>query len=182
MTQLARLCAAALIAILPACSAQTASHPKRSEPKPEPTAPELFEFIRGSLLTLSPDDGINDNIEVTFNWTSNVMTITQPTGHCDLFLNALNTTNVVWDVFDPSDAHQTRDKLVRVTLVSVSGTKARTCYDKMNNVDSSVPPNRVRLLFSFTKADGVPGFQDKMTKALKKLIVLSGGAPESKLF
>ena len=110
------------------------------------------------------------------------MTITQPTGHCDFFLNALNTTNVVWDVFDPSDAHQTRDKLVRVTLVSVSGTKARTCYDKMNNVDSSVPPNRVRLLFSFTKADGVPGFQDKMTKALKKLIVLSGGAPESKLF
>jgi hypothetical protein len=52
----------------------------------------------------------------------------------------------------------------------------------MNNVDSSVPTNRARLLFSFTKADKVPGFQDKMTKALKKLIVLSGGAPENKLF
>src|ERR1019366_1123639 len=89
MTQLARICAAALIAILPACSAQTANHKSKPAPKPEPTAPELFEFIRGSLLTLSPDDGINDNIEVTFNWTSNVMTITQPTGHCDLFLNAL---------------------------------------------------------------------------------------------
>ncbi|HEV2486895.1 MAG TPA: hypothetical protein VGT08_15310 [Terracidiphilus sp.] len=182
MTQLARICAAALIAILPACSAQTANHKKRPDPKPEPTAPELFEYIRGSLLTLSPDDGINDNLEVTFNWTTNVMTIAQPSGHCDHFLNALNTNNVVWDVFDPSDAHQTRDKLVRVTLVSVSGTKARVCYDKMNNVDSSVPTNRVRLLFSITKAEGVPGFQDKMTKALKKLIVLSGGAPENKLF
>ena len=182
MTQLARICAAALIAILPACSAQTANHKKRPDPKPEPTAPELFEYIRGALLTLSADDGINDNQEVTFNWTTNVMTITQPTGHCDHFLNALNTNNVVWDVFDPSDAHQTRDKLVRVTLVSVSGTTARTCYDKMNHVDASVPTNRIRLLFSFTKADQVPDFQDKMTKALKKLIVLSGGTPEYKLF
>src|ERR1035437_2962822 len=146
MTQLARLCAAALIAILPACSAQTSSHPKRSEPKPEPTAPELFEFIRGSLLTLSPDDGINDNIEVTFNWTSNVMTITQPTGHCDLFLNALNTTNVVWDVFDPSDAHPTRDKLVRVTLVSVSGTGASTCYDKRSEEHTSELQSRQYLV------------------------------------
>ncbi len=69
-------------------------------------------------------------------------------------------------------------KLVRLTLVSVSGKPARTCYDKANRVDESVPANRIRLLFSYSKADQWTSFQDKLTKALKKLIVLSGGAPE----
>ncbi len=87
------------------------------------------------------------------------MTIAQPGGHCDLFLNALNTNDVAWDMFDPSDAHETRDKLLRLTLVSVSSTKARTCYDKENEVDDSVPTNRARLLFSYTKADQWPNFQ-----------------------
>jgi hypothetical protein len=56
--------AAVLIAILPGCSAQTATHKKKAPPKPEPTAQELFEYIRGALLSLSPEDGINDNLEV----------------------------------------------------------------------------------------------------------------------
>jgi hypothetical protein len=33
MTQLARICAAALIAILPVCSAQTANHKSKPAPK-----------------------------------------------------------------------------------------------------------------------------------------------------
>jgi hypothetical protein len=182
MKQFARICAAALVVILPACSAQTASHKKRPAPKPEATAPESFEYVRSALLLLTPDDGINDNVSVTFNWTTNVMTIAQPGGHCDLFMNALDTNNVAWDVFDPSDANYTRDKLLRLTLVSVSGTTARTCYDKMNRVDSTVPANRVRLLFSLSKADQWPNFQTKITKALKRLIVLSGGASPNDLF
>jgi hypothetical protein len=182
MRQLAHICAAALIAVLPACAAQTASHKARPEPKVNATAPELFEYVRSALLLLTPDDGINDNLEVTFNWNTNVMTIAQPGGHCDLFMNALNTNDVAWDMFDPSDAHETRDKLLRLTLVSVSSTKARTCYDKENEVDDSVPTNRVRLLFSYTKADQWPNFQTKLAKALKRLIVLSGGTPEKTLF
>jgi hypothetical protein len=69
-----------------------------------------------------------------------------------------------------------------LTLVSVSSTKARTCYDKENEVDDSVPTNRVRLLFSYTKADQWPNFQTKLAKSLKRLIVLSGGTPEKTLF
>jgi hypothetical protein len=178
MTQLARICGAALIAILPACSAQTANHRKKPEPKPEPTAQELFEYIRGALLSLSPEDGINDNLEVMFNLTSSVLTVTQPGGHCDQFLNSLNANDAVWDEFDASDAHQTRDKLLRLSLVSVSGKTARTCYDKANHVDASIAENRVRLLFSQTKAEQWPDFQKKTTTAVKKLIVLSGGALE----
>ncbi len=68
MRQLAHICAAALIAVLPACAAQTASHKARPEPKANATAPELFEYVRSALLLLTPDDGINDNLEVTFNW------------------------------------------------------------------------------------------------------------------
>jgi hypothetical protein len=186
MKQLARrtniVIATALIAILPVCSAQTASHKTKPVPKPPPTAPELFEYIRSALLLLSPDDGINDNVEVTFNPASSVLTVTQPGGHCDQFLNALNANNVAWDIFDPSDSHQTREKLLRLTLVSVSGKTARTCYDKSNHVDPEVTTNRVRLLFSQTKVDEWPNFQYKMAKAIKALIVLSGGVPENDIF
>ena len=60
--------AAVLLGILPACSAQTATHKERGLPQtPEPTAPELFEYIRGALLSLSPQDGINDNVDVTYD-------------------------------------------------------------------------------------------------------------------
>jgi len=174
--------AAVVIAILPACSAQTATHKKKPVPKPEPTAPELFEYIRGALLSLSPEDEINDNIEVTFDAATGVLTVKQPGGHCDDFFGALNANEIVWDDFDPSDSRNTRERLVRVTLVSVSGKTARTCYDKANNVDSTVPNNRVRLMFSYVKADQRPNFQEKMTKAIKKLIELSGGATEKDLF
>ncbi len=179
---IAALIAAALIAALPACIAQTSTRKAGTEPKPGATAPELFEYVRSALLLLTPDDGVNDNQEVTFNWTTNVMSIVQPSGHCDLYMNALNSNDVAWDVFDPSDSHETREKLVRLTLVSVSGTKARTCYDKAGRVDESVPTNRIRLLFSYSKADQWPGFQPKLTKTLKRLIVLCGGTPEVKLF
>ena len=176
------LLVAMLIAVLPACSAQSANHRSRPEPKPDATAPELFEYVRSALLLLSPDDGINDNLEVSYDWNKNVMTIAQPGGHCDLYLNALNINDVAWDVFDPSDTHQTRDKLLRLTLVSVSNTKARTCYDKANIEDDTVPTNRVRLLFSYSKADQWPGFQAKLAKALEHLVVLTGGAPPRDLF
>lgn len=164
------------------CSAQSDNHRSRPEPKQDATAAELFEYVRSALLLLSPDDGFNDNLEVTYDWNKNVMTISQPGGHCDLYLNALNTNDVAWDIFDPSDSHETRDKLVRLTMVSISNTKARTCYDKMGTEDDSVPTNRIRLLFSYTKADQWPGFQAKLAKALKHLIVMTGGTPPKDLF
>ena len=190
MTQSARFRAASLaaalavlaIVLLPACSAQTATHKKKVPPKPEPTAPELFEYIRGALLSLSPEDGINDNLDVTFDVAKGVLTVKQPGGHCDEFFGSLNANDVVWDDFDPSDSRNSRERLVRVTMVSVSGKTARTCYDKANQVDSTDPTNRVRLLFSYAKADTRPKFQDTMTKAIKKLIALTGGAPEHTLF
>ncbi len=163
-------------------SAQTASRARKAPPKPEPTAPELFEYIRGALLSLSPEDGINDNLEVKYDLATSTMTVTQPGGHCDEFFGSLNANQVVWDDFDPSDSRNTRERLVRVTLVSVSGKTARTCYDKANNVDGTAPNNRVRLLFSYVKADQRPKFQERMTKAIRKLIALSGGAPEQDLF
>src|SRR5208337_2066444 len=102
--------------------------------------------------------------------------------HCDEFLGALNANAAVWDVFDPSDPHQEREKLLRLTLVSVSGKAARTCYDKDNHLDPAMVANRARLLFSLSDAEGAPKFQETMIKAVKKLIVLCGGAPEKALF
>jgi hypothetical protein len=182
MRQMARICAVVLIAVLPACTAQTSTRRSRSEPKPTATAPELFEYVRSALLLLSPDDGINDNREVTMDWTTHVMTITQPGGRCDIFMSALNSNEVSWDIFDPSDANQTRGDLVRLTMISISGTRARTCYDKTGLEDTSVPTNRVRFLFSYSKANQWTGFQAKFSKAMKKLVVLCGGMPEVQLF
>jgi hypothetical protein len=140
MKHLARICAATLLVILPVCLAQATHHKKKPDPKPEPTAPELSAFVRGELLSLSPDDRINDNLEVTLDSTSTVLTVTQPDGHCDLFLNALDANTVVWDIFDATDSFQSREKLLRLTVVSVSGKTARTCYDRQSRHKSSPIP------------------------------------------
>lgn len=182
MTPLARMTAAVLIALLPACSAQTAAHAKRPAPKPPPTAPELFQYIRSALLLLSPDDGVDDNLEVTYDPATSILAIRQPGGHCDQFLNAVDANNVAWDLYDPSDETHPRERLLRLNLVSISGKKARICYDKQNHVDESIPDNRVRLLFNLTKAEQWPEFQKKLTKAVKSLVVLSGGAPAQDIF
>ena len=165
------------------CPAQTATHKKAATtPKPEPTEPELVEYIRGALLSLSPNDGINDNVDVRYDDTTKVLTMTTPSGHCDVFLASLNPNNVVWDTFDPSDSDRQREKLVRLTMVSVLGKTARTCYDRLDHVDTTLTANRARFLFSEAKTDDVPDFQGKMSKAIKKLIVLDGGAPEKDIF
>lgn len=182
MTHRARILAAALIAILPVCSAQTRNHKKAPDPKPLPTVPELFQYIRGSLLSYSPNDGINDNVEVTINSTATVLTITAPSGHCDVSLSALDSNTLVWDVFDPSDPVQARDRLLRLTAVSVPGKSARTCYDKQGRVDANMVANRARLLFSLAMTENLPKFEENMSKAFKQLIVFSGGAPERSLF
>ena len=51
-----------------------------------------------------------------------------------------------------------------------------------STIDSSIAPNRARLLFSLTKANAVPNFTVNMGKALKKLVTLAGGAPEKDIF
>jgi len=160
MPQSIRLCAFSLLLLIPLCSAQTTTRKKTTPPKPEPTESDLVEYIRGALLSLSPGDGINDNLDV----------------------RALNPNNAVWDVFDPSDSERQREKLVRLTMVSVTGKTARTCYDKLDHVDTTLIGNRARFLFSQPKTDDVPDFQGKMTKALKKLIALTGGAEEKEIF
>lgn len=183
MMRSARMGAIPLLFLASLSWAQTASHKKAAPPpKPEPTESDLVEYIRGALLSLSPSDGINDNLDVRYDETNKVLTVTTPAGHCDLFLGGLNPNNAVWDLFDPSDSDRQRERLIRLTMVSVSGKSARTCYDKLDHVDTTLIGNRARLLFSEAKADDVPDFHDKMTKAMKKLIVLDGGAPEKDIF
>jgi hypothetical protein len=182
MRQRRFICAFALIVLLPICSAQAPAHKSKLTPKPEPTTQDLFEFVRGSLLAYGPDDGINDNLEVTLDSTANIMTVKQPDGHCDQFLNALDANTLVWDVFDASDSQRTREQMLRLTVISVSGKNARTCYDNMNRVDSKVPSNRARFLFSLSKTDQMVDFKSRTAKAMKKLIAASGGAPEKNLF
>jgi hypothetical protein len=154
---------------------------KKAAPKPEPTQQELFDYIRGKLLSLSPADGINDNLEVAFDPATSVLSITQPDGRCDIFLASIDTNSALWEEIDPSETYHQRPEILRLTMNSLSGKTARTCYDNHNKIDKSNAANRARLLFSRAKAEAVPGFTEKMGKALKKLVLQCGGAPEKEL-
>jgi hypothetical protein len=183
MTRWIRIYSAALLIVLPLCQAQTARAKKAAAPqKPEPTEAELVEYVRGALLSLSPSDGINDNLEIRYDEARKILTVIGPSGHCDEFIEALNPNNLVWDVFDPSDSDRQREKLLRLTMVSVIGKNARTCYDKEDHVALDVLGNRARFLFSQSKAEDTPDFEEKMSKAFKKLIEFAGGETEKELF
>ncbi|MBS1804023.1 MAG: hypothetical protein JST28_11695 [Acidobacteria bacterium] len=174
---------AAAVWTAPACIAQSSTkHAKKAAPVKEPTSAELFAYMRGVLLQYSADDGVNDNLEVAIDPTATVLTIRQPDGHCDIFLSALDANTISWDVYDATDSMQTRAPLARLTVVSVAGKKARTCYDVENNIDPAPTATRARILFSWEKIPEGSGFQSKFTKAFKKLITQSGGAAEASLF
>ena len=179
MKFLATLCAVALVAAIPLAGAQSTHHKKA---KPAPNAPELAEYIRGQMLALSPDDGYNDNQEVSFDAGSKVMTVKQPDGRCEIYFANLDANTIVWDVFDASDSNDTREKLLRATIIGLSGKPARVCYDKQNHPVASIPDNRARLLFAQYKTTQNPDFAYQMTKALQALIALDGGLPAQKLF
>jgi hypothetical protein len=174
-----------MLALVPvAALAQSQSTKKKtvSKPKPEPTPTELFEYVRGALLAYSPDDRVNDNLEVSIDPTKTVITVKQPDGHCDIFLSALDANTISWDVYDATDSSQTRAPLARMTVVSAAGKTARTCYDMDNNVDQAIPSTRARFLFSWDRIPESSGLQTKMTRAMKKLIKLSGGYAEKDIF
>ncbi len=166
----------------PAKAVKPAIHAKAVDPLLDATQQDLVDYLHGKLIALSPSDGINDNLEVKFDLSTSTLTVLQPGSHCDQFLNALDTNNMSWDIFDPSDAHNSREALLRLTVTSVRGKTARACFGEKGQPAEGVSTNRVRLLFSLAKSEQIPGFQNKMTKVVKKLIVLSGGAQEKELF
>jgi len=155
---------------------------KKNAPEHEPTSAELFAYIHGSMLAYSPEDRVNDNLEISIDPTATVLTITQPDGHCDIILNALDANTIVWDVYDASDSMQTRSPMARLTVNAIAGKKARTCYDTDNNVDPSISSSRARILFSWNMIPDGSGFQAKFTKAFKKLIKQSGGMTEKDIY
>lgn len=175
-------CAVLLALAAVPCLAQSQITKKSSAAKPEPTSDELFEYIRGALLAYSADDRVNDNLEVSIDPTYTILTIKQPDGHCDIFLSALDANTISWDVYDASDSAETRAPLARMTVISRAGKKARTCYDNDNNVDQTIATTYARILFSWDKIPASSGLQSKMTRAMKKLIKLSGGYAEKDLF
>ena len=199
LPRLASICASAVLVWLTACYAeptqpgQTAlpvqdartfqsAHSGKKSAKPEPSQQELADYLRAQLLALSPNDGLNDNLEVAFDPATSVLSITQPDGRCDIFLSAIDANSLIWQVVDPSEPYHTRDKVLRVTLTSLSGKKARTCYDSHSQVDTNMAANHARLLFSQTKSSAVPDFTTTMGKAIKKLVVLAGGNGEKEIF
>ena len=177
----AGICAVALLTALYPCAGQSSTQ-KKTPPLHEPTSAELFDYIHGAMLAYSPEDRVNDNLDILIDPTATVLTIKQPDGHCDIFLSALDANTIVWDVYDASDSMQTRAPLARLTVEAVAGKRARLCYDTENNADPSIPSSRARILFSWDAIPDGSGFQTKFTKAFKKLIKQSGGMAEKNIF
>lgn len=164
-------------------STQPATKPKlvqhtKAAPTPEPTQADLYNYVRGKLLSLSPSDGINDNQEVAFDPATSVLSITQPDGRCEISLGAIDANTAIWEVYDPSDNLTQRENVLRLTFTSLSGKRARVCYDTHNQVNTNLAGNRARFLFSQRKASAVPDFTGKMGKAMKKLVLLAGGSAD----
>jgi hypothetical protein len=174
------LAAVLTIAVWPCCAQTNA--PKKKLPVHEPNSAELFAYMHGVLLAYSPEDGVNDNLEISIDPTATILTIKQPDGHCDIFLSALDANTIVWDVYDATDSMQSRPPLARLTVDAIAGKKARTCYDPENNLDPSISTTRARILFSWESIPDGSGFQAKFTRALKKLIKISGGMSEKDIF
>lgn len=167
---------------LPAAPAKAKKAAKAEAVEEAPTQLELVEYLRGKLLTLSPSDGFNDNAEVRFNAATGTLTVVQPISRCDLYLGALDASNITWDTFDPSDDQNERPPLLRLTAASVSGKKARSCFDVRGLPEDGTSTNRARLLFSLAKAEEIAGFKQKMAKTMKALILLSGGVEGKEFF
>jgi len=147
-----------------ACVAQNAP-PKRRLRQPLPRSRSYFSTSAARSYLLSPDDGINDNVEVTFNPATSVLTVTQPSGHCDEFLNALDAQNAVWDQFDPSDAQQTRRKSWSDSRwFRWPANQPVSATTRQTRLTPAFRGNRVRLLFSFSKAEQWPLFQEKFSR------------------
>src|SRR5215469_6163513 len=174
--------AAVLVMAVLSAAAHAQTQKKKADPKPQVTAQDLYAYIRGSLLAYSPDDHVNDNLEVSLDPTATVLTIKQPDGHCDVFLGALDANTLVWDVYDASDSMTSRQPLLRLSVVSAPGKSARICYDTDDRVDSTIPANRARFLFLLAKIPDQIPFQIKVSKAMKKLIAQTGGSPEKDIF
>ncbi len=172
MIRLAGVCVAMLTVVLPACYAQIAE-PAGKGTRPELTQRELVGYVREQLVALSPSDGINDNVKVSFAQATSVLSIFLPNGRCDIYLKALDTDSAAWELFDPSEPGQTREQLLRLTFNAENGKKARTCYDSHHSVDTSFSQDHVRFLFSQTKANAVPNFSEAMENAIKKLVALA---------
>ena len=79
-------------------------------------------------------------------------------------------------------SHELRSPLARLTVDAIAGKRARTCYDAENNLDTSIPSSRARILFSWAMIPDGSGFQAKFTKALKKLIKQSGGMTDKDIY
>ncbi|MGB9408194.1 MAG: hypothetical protein WCA89_11700, partial [Terracidiphilus sp.] len=93
----------------PPKAVKPAIHAKAADPLLDATQQDLVDYLHGKLIALSPSDGINDNLEVKFDPSTSTLTVLQPGSHCDQFLSSLDTNNMSWDIFDPSDAHNSRE-------------------------------------------------------------------------
>ena len=107
-----------------ATEAKARVSPRKAEPKPPPSREELFEYVRGRLLSLSTSDGINDNLEVAYNPDISTLTVTQPDGRCDIFLNSIDNNSAVWEIIDPSETNRPHAEVLRLTVNSISGKRA----------------------------------------------------------
>ena len=89
----AGICAAALAMVV--CLALLRPVPtRRATPSHEPTSAELFDYLHGALLAYSPEDRVNDNLDITIDPTATILTIQQPDGHCDIFMSAWTPTRL----------------------------------------------------------------------------------------
>ena len=145
---------------------------------------QAFNFLRGKLISLSTQDGHNGVSEITLNESNCTSTVFwEDKTYNSIFWANLDANTISWDIYNPNkNETNTFDKLIRITVASKPDYPARQLFEANGQIDNSKPTNRLRLLFSLPRAADVPDFQNKIEKAVKRLITLCGGEPENHLF
>lgn len=151
----------------------------------QPTKQQTFDYLRGKLLSLSTQDGSNGITETSFNDNNCTSTIFyEDKTYSIIFWGNLDANAIGWDIFDPNKGGGGNkfDRLIRIAIVAKTGYAARQLFSSNGQIDNTISNIHIRLLFSLSKAADIPSFQNKIEKAVKRLITLCGGEPERNLF
>ena len=140
----------------------------------QPTKQETFEYFRGKLLSLKYYYAHKGDIkDISYNEKDCIFEIFYDNVFKDedeIFFGNLDANNITWEI--------SNDKAYLImTIVSKGGFFA--CYHFSNDYLQN-KPSFATFYFNTYKAADIPDFQERMSKAVKRLIELCGGKKEDR--
>jgi len=163
------------------CYGQT-SRPKATLPNSHSASAskqEIFQFIRGQMLGLSPTD-YGKVVEVSFDSSScATRVIYGDNAQAVINFANLDANSIFWSVVPVNNSSE---KFLRLTMIAAPGTSGEDTFFDRNSPTVGSPMNMAIIDFALAKAAQVPDVQDKFARSVKHFITLCGGTAERARF